>query len=312
MLLIYLSISVSHADIYKMIDSNGSIYYSDNPEPDPVIRGVKSQRIMETSRNKEKLGYTGKIGVHLFSIISSLSLNEDKILYICYSRDYNRYNYLQIKNNYNGLKEEGEWHRFIYLENSQYCKKQREFRWPCGIDGESCYAGWKGKPINRNFKAETQKFENKWFYYIENYLEIGGALVVINNKFNDILNRLYVAVNNRIKLENEFSEYKDSGINYNQYISDLDRDVKLLSSHGMKLATVTKRLFKIIKPIVINSEMRIATISGRKEVMVGLRSFEKEINKINKFTQIGINYSVRKITNSIGIAINDLEKALAK
>ncbi|MBN2823989.1 MAG: hypothetical protein JXQ76_01590 [Campylobacterales bacterium] len=134
----------------------------------------------------------------------------------------------------------------------------------------------------------------------------------IDTKFKDIFARLYKAQQHRKQLEDNFKEYQSEGINYDKYIEQVDSDMRLLSSHGMNLANVTKRLFATIKPKIIEARMRLDTISGRKETMGGLRSFENELSKVNNMPKDAIDASTAQMVDAINSAIDELERAVAK
>lgn len=228
--------------------------------------------------------YTREVGEKVYATANSLSLSENrKMLLVCYV------------DGDQSLATPSKCNRSLPIHHYNY----KAFN--------NHYAGW----IVKHYQ-NTYYFKNKWFGYIKKYPELGKIFVTINGKFTDIFNRLYTAQQNRKHLEDTFSEYQEDGINYSKYIGEVDSDIELLSSHGAKLAKVTNRLIKTIKPIIIDAEMRFATISGRKKTMEGLRSFEREMSQINRLPQTAIDDSIQKIINSIDSAIDDLERTLAQ
>jgi len=231
--------------------------------------------------------YNQSIGVEVFAISQSLSLSEDKFLfYNNTNTTYSHYTYKYLKDTlYNNIN--------TYNTYNTY--------------NTNIYAGW---IIQNNPTIEL--FDNKWFSYISKYQGLSKIIVTINTKYHDIFERLYKLQQARQKLERKFSEYKTDGINYSKYLNEIDSDIRLLSAHGMKLANVSKKLFRTIKPIIIDAEMRMDTLSARQDSMQGLRSFEKEMNRVSKLPQGAIDDSIDEIVDSIDIAISKLEKALAK
>lgn len=239
--------------------------------------------ISSFSMGNNGVKYNQVIGANTFSISYSLSIVNDTFLYYC-------------NDNYT--------HSFDYSSN---CSKLHNISQYDAYEAYAIYAGW----ISQKFPT-THKFNNKWFTYISKYQGLSKIIVTINTKYNDIFKRLYKLQQHRQKLEKKFSEYKSDGINYDKYLNDVDNDIRLLSSHGMKLANVSKKLFRTIKPIIIDAEMRMDTLSARQDGMQGLRSFEKEMNRVSKLPQGAIDDSLDEIVNSIDVALANLEKALAR
>lgn len=234
--------------------------------------------------------YTKTIGETTFSISSSLSLSNYGFLYFCQKRG-------------DGYSHGGA----LMLSNYCQAKSFNDMNYYDSYDDGFMFSGW----LAKNY-VNTKTFENKWFDYVTQYEGLSKIIVTISSKFSNIFVRLYKAQQHRKKLENKFSEYKDDGINYDKYIDEIDSDIRLLSSHGMKLANVTKKLFNTIKPIIIDAEMRMDILSARKDTMDGLRSFEREMNRVSKLPQRAIDDSIDDIVVSIDNAIAQLERALAK
>jgi len=227
-----------------------------------------------------KTFYTEKIGTETFAIANTLKLSNDNILFVCQSSSY----YIQNTkcHNFVNIHNYGDYHsnRFVYAG----------------------YMHPRSRP--------TSIFYNKWFIYISKYEGLSQIIVTINNKFKNIFERLHKAQQHRKKLEIKFAEYQ--GINYHKYMKEIDGDIKLLSYHGMNLANVTKRLFNTIKPQIIDAEMRMDVLSARQDTMQGLRSFEREMNRVSKLPQGAIDNSIEDIVFAIDTALTKLERALAK
>ncbi len=241
--------------------------------------------------------YSPDIGARIHAISQTLKLS-DNILYSChYSYDTDLGVYTSYAYSYPYGAYKNNCSVFIAIN------KNISFN----IEKPYFYAGW----ISQS-EISSVNFFYEWLSFISKYPDISNIIVNINVKFTDLFQRLYKAQQHKEKLEKKFSQYKDEGINYQKYINEVDSDIQLLSIQGMKLANTTQRLFKTIKPIIIDAEMRMDTITGRTDTMQGLRTFEKEMNKISKMPQGALDDSMAQMVKSIEKAIDGLERALAK
>lgn len=233
--------------------------------------------------------YQQDIGERVVATAIALSLSKQGWLFICYGG--------------NDLKHK-------MLSDTSKCSVSKILNYKKNNIAECyeyCYAGWVTKE-GQNAKA----FKNKWFSYISKYPEIGKIMVMIDKKFINIFHRLYINQKNKKEFKEQFFEYKSSDINYSSYLTEFDRDIKLLSLHGIKLANVTKRLMNAIKPAIINAEMQMEIMSDRSKSQENLRSFGIEINRINKLSKIGVYNLKISIITLLDSAIDDLEQKIVR
>ena len=248
--------------------------------------------------------YDSMVGAQVFAIADGLFLGTNGYLYICTNKN-DKY----VSSN------------IISPDINTRCKGNKNINSCNSATDIYCYAGWIFDIRDWRCHVDSRdedhcfnihEYKNKWFSIIGHYPELSKVILMINNKFFDIFSRLNKAQTSMKHLSDEYSEYKDDLENYDEYMRLVDSDIKQLSKHGFELAAVTKKLFSTIKPIVIDAQMHKGLISGRKKSMVGLRSFEKEMNKINALPTAAIDESISQIINSIDKAIEQLERTLSR
>lgn len=237
--------------------------------------------------------YTRGLGETVYAIAHGLFLGSDGYLYICTTGT-----------------SDGD----IVAPNSNLACKGNANINECDPDKDNfCYSGWVTYVTgNGNGGFERDAHQNKWFDFISEYTELSKILITINNKYFEIFSRLKKAQSAKKSLVEKYSEYRSELDYYDKYINQINSDIKQLSSHGFELAKVSKKLFRTIKPIVIDAEMRKDLITGRQDVMKGLRTFERELNNINKLPDAAIDESIIQIITTIDKAINQLERTLAQ
>jgi len=124
--------------------------------------------------------------------------------------------------------------------------------------------------------------------------ELGNTLRVMYEQYLDLSNRLTILHDDRERL---IRKYNDES-----FIKQIDEDIKYLSSIGMKLAKVTKRFFKSIKPKL----QQLDLARTRQKALRGLRDFETKIDNIHDANFESLETIVSEIEN----AVMGLEKSV--
>jgi hypothetical protein len=126
--------------------------------------------------------------------------------------------------------------------------------------------------------------------------ELGNTLKVMYEQYLDLSKRLTILHDDRERL---IRKYNDQS-----FIKPIDQDIKYLSAIGMRLAKVTKRFFRSIKPKL----QQLDLARTRQKALKGLRNFETKMDQI----QGANSESLETIVSEIEKAVRGLEKSVGR
>ncbi len=133
-----------------------------------------------------------------------------------------------------------------------------------------------------------------WIKTLGQQKSLKKVLQIIHKQFLELNRRLGILHGDRQRL---IKKYND-----NSFVGPIDKDIKELSSKGMRLAKVAKRFFVAVKPKLIQLDVA----ATRQKALAGLRTFENEIDA----AQTTSSQSLDDIIANIDQAVKKLERAI--
>jgi len=157
---------------------------------------------------------------------------------------------------------------------------------------DTCYGGNNGGNIHDILVLFSQV--EPWIKTLGQQKSLRKVLQIMHKQFLELARRLGILHSDIGRLIKKYNDY--------YFVGSFDKDIKELSSKGMRLAKVAKRFFVAVKPKLIQLDVA----ATRQQALAGLRTFENEIDAV----QTTSSQSLDDIIANIDQAVKKLERAI--